>query len=87
MKTALVAGLAVVALLGVGVVAASAAMRPGGMGGSAGGMMGGGMMGGGMGGMHNGDMQGMHDQMHQGMDPGGMHDQCPCCDGDEDPST
>ena len=58
MKTAIVAGLAVVALLGVGVVAASVAMAPGGMGGG----MGGGMMGGGTGGMMGGDMQGMHDQ-------------------------
>jgi len=87
MKTALVAGLAIVALLGVGVVAASAAMIPGGMGGSAGGMgggmMGGGMTGGGMGGMMGGDMQGMHDQM-QGMD----HDGCHCCQGQDDvPNT
>jgi len=83
MNTALVAGLAVVALLGVGVVAASATMYPGGMGGSTGGMTGGGMMGGGMGGMMGGDMQGMHDQM-QGMDHDQMHDQCPCCQGDEE---
>ena len=77
MKSALVAGLAVVALLGVGVVAANAAMSPGGMGAPSGGMNGG-MMGGGMGGgMMGGDMQGMHEQ---------MHDQCPCCQGD-DPNT
>jgi len=80
MKMALVAGLAVIALLGAGVVAATVAMSPAGMGGSTGGMMGGGgMMGSGMG----GDMQGMHDQM-QGMD----HDQCHCCQGgDSDPNT
>jgi Spy/CpxP family protein refolding chaperone len=55
MKMAIVAGLAVVALLGVGVVAASVAMAPGGMGG---------MMGGDMQGMHD-QMQGMdHDGMH-----------------------
>jgi len=85
MKTAWVAGLAVAALLGVGVVAASTVMAPGGMGTSAGGGMMGGdtggmngdMMGGGMGGMMGGNMQGMHEQ---------MHDQCPCCQGD-DPNT
>jgi len=83
MKTALIAGLAVVALFGVGVVAASAVMAPGGMAAPTGGMggMNGGMMGGGMGdmpgGMMGGDMQGMHEQ---------MHDQCPCCQGD-DPNT
>jgi len=68
MKMTIVAGLVVVALLGVGIVAASAAMAPGGMGTPAGGM-GSGMSGG----MMGGDMQGMHDQ---------MHDQCPCCQGD-----
>ena len=79
MKTAIVAGLVVVALLGVGIVAASAAVAPGGMGAPAGGV--GGMMGSGMGGMPGGmmggDMQGMHDQMHE---------QCPCCQG-EDPNA
>jgi hypothetical protein len=71
MKTALMAGLA------------SAVMAPGGMAAPTGGMggMNGGMMGGGMGemsgGMIGGNMQGMHEQ---------MHDQCPCCQGD-DPST
>ena len=83
MKTAWMAGLAVVALLGVGVVAAAAVMAPGGMAAPTGGMGGtnGGMMGGGMGGMPGGmmggNMQGMHEQ---------MHDQCPCCQGD-DPNT
>ena len=71
MKTAWMAGLAVVALLGVGVVAAAAVMAPGGMAAPTGGM--GGMNGG----MMGGNMQGMHEQ---------MHDQCPCCQGD-DPNT
>lgn len=75
MKTAVVAGLAVVALFGIGLVAASMAMAPGGMGG--------GMMGGGTGGMMGGDMQGTHDQMHEGMDSG-MHDECPCCENAQD---
>ena len=84
MKTAIVAGVLVVALLGVGVVAAGSmrlAAAPGaGMGGGMpGGMMGGGTTGGGMpGGMMGGDMPGM-DQ--------GMHDDCHCCQSDSDPNT
>ncbi len=75
MKATIVAGLLLVALLGIGVVAASALARPVGMTSVAGGMGSGmneGMMGGGM--------------MGPGMDHGAMHEQmngtCPCCSGD-----
>ncbi|MBI4416185.1 MAG: hypothetical protein HY557_04295 [Euryarchaeota archaeon] len=74
MKTAIVASLLLVALLGVGIVAASSVARPVGMTSVAGGTgsgMNGGMMGGGM--------------MGSGMGDGAMHGQmngtCPCCSG------
>ena len=87
MKTAVVVGLLLVALLGVGVVAASALTRPAEMRPMAGSMgpgMNGGMMGSGMGPGHmqggmTGGMMGSgmdHNAMH-----GQMHETCPCCHG------